>query len=396
MGSRRCEPRGVWRLLSLLCLCFLALPAQAEPGDVVIDRQQGIGPIHFDMLEAEIRGLGPIDERYDFYRRKAWGATSVWPDDPFRRITAVLSDPPDDRPAYLVVKGFGSKYVLRNGLRLGSSLAEVEKANGRPFAFRGMGQDDAGEVLDWCGGRLAQELPGVILSFHPLGSYAEGMSESQLEQVVKGLSTSDAPIWKELHLEVGEIRIARPDPAPISGPLYAEPQEMEHAEVPEAALEFLAGRGRHSLFQLSGGKRAVLIECLDDDAVASYHTFVSLLRASGSGFEVVTRGELEFEWFPERLLAFGLQEGGPDRGLVLADSGALMTVVRLYAEEPARSYSFSLAWSDEPHYRLVRNERGMLEVRQRWSMPGPEERDGATDYFWDGEFFRFPDGSKSQ
>lgn len=145
-----------------------SLMAGAQKRDEVIDLQSGIGPITFDMVEDEIRALGPISEHYYFYHGKAWGDTSVWPDDPLIRVKAVFSDPPDDRPAYLVVSGFGSKYVLPNGLRLGSSLAEVEKLNGRPFVLRGMAQDDAGEVLSWCGGEIERALPGVKVFFRPL------------------------------------------------------------------------------------------------------------------------------------------------------------------------------------------------------------------------------------
>lgn len=50
------------------------------------------------------------------------------------------------------------------GLHLGSTLAEVEKANGRPFAIGGFGWDYGGYIIDLKGGALAAIPGGCNLS----------------------------------------------------------------------------------------------------------------------------------------------------------------------------------------------------------------------------------------
>lgn len=42
-----------------------------------------------------------------------------------------------------------------NGIAIGSSVADVERANGRPFRIQGFGGNAGGVVADWRGGKLA-------------------------------------------------------------------------------------------------------------------------------------------------------------------------------------------------------------------------------------------------
>lgn len=42
-----------------------------------------------------------------------------------------------------------------NGISIGSTVADLEKANGRPFRIQGFGGNGGGVVADWRGGRLA-------------------------------------------------------------------------------------------------------------------------------------------------------------------------------------------------------------------------------------------------
>ena len=46
------------------------------------------------------------------------------------------------------------------GVTLGSTLAEVQKINGRPFLIREFFTDGGGFVVDWKGGALDRPLPG--------------------------------------------------------------------------------------------------------------------------------------------------------------------------------------------------------------------------------------------
>ena len=52
------------------------------------------------------------------------------------------------------VEVFGSKWVGPAGVHVGSTIAELEQANGKPFTFSGLGWDYGGLVKDWRGGAL--------------------------------------------------------------------------------------------------------------------------------------------------------------------------------------------------------------------------------------------------
>jgi hypothetical protein len=49
----------------------------------------------------------------------------------------------------------GSRWSTEQGVRIGSSVAQVQAANGRSFSFWGFEWDLGGYVVDWSGGRLS-------------------------------------------------------------------------------------------------------------------------------------------------------------------------------------------------------------------------------------------------
>jgi hypothetical protein len=57
------------------------------------------------------------------------------------------------------VEIFGSKWVGPAGVHVGSTIAELEQANGKPFTFSGLGWDYGGLVKDWRGGALGPVKP---------------------------------------------------------------------------------------------------------------------------------------------------------------------------------------------------------------------------------------------
>lgn len=63
----------------------------------------------------------------------------------------------------------GSNWRLPNGLHAGSTLAEVEAANGKPFALSGFEWDYGGYATDWHGGALGKGLGpcNVSIRFSP-------------------------------------------------------------------------------------------------------------------------------------------------------------------------------------------------------------------------------------
>jgi hypothetical protein len=60
---------------------------------------------------------------------------------------------------YLIVINGKSAWSTPLGVRLGLSLASLEKLNHKPFKIKGLDKDDGSQVSDWNGGALSQ-LPG--------------------------------------------------------------------------------------------------------------------------------------------------------------------------------------------------------------------------------------------
>ena len=94
--------------------------------------------------------------------------TLLYPDDPQRRVEIIWSDPGAKRaPRRVVLRGDRSRWMLPRQISLGTSLADLESANGRPFRLSGFAWDYAGAVTSWEGGALDSLLPGVRLYLEP-------------------------------------------------------------------------------------------------------------------------------------------------------------------------------------------------------------------------------------
>lgn len=81
-----------------------------------------------------------------------------------------------------------------NGIAIGSSLADLERANGKPFRIQGFGGNAGGVVADWRGGRLATlgggcELGVQLALAATLGNAAQGRISGP-----KSFSSADAAI----------------------------------------------------------------------------------------------------------------------------------------------------------------------------------------------------------
>lgn len=88
--------------------------------------------------------------------------TVIFPDDPSRRLEILWkrgSRNPSSVDTPAMLPGGVSRWSVA-GVGLGSDLAAVEKANGRPFELLGFGWDYAGTVSDWKGGALDRPLAG--------------------------------------------------------------------------------------------------------------------------------------------------------------------------------------------------------------------------------------------
>lgn len=78
-----------------------------------------------------------------------------------RRIEVAFTDDKGKRASGLTLRDTGrtSRWSV-GGVTIGSSLADVQKANGKPFLVSGFEWDYGGFVTDWKGGALGRPLQG--------------------------------------------------------------------------------------------------------------------------------------------------------------------------------------------------------------------------------------------
>jgi len=82
-------------------------------------------------------------------------ASVVFPKDPKRRLEVWWSNPANRSGTYLILINGQSTWTGPGGMRLGQTLAQLEKLNHKPFKLKGFGKDNIAAVSDWDGGALA-------------------------------------------------------------------------------------------------------------------------------------------------------------------------------------------------------------------------------------------------
>jgi hypothetical protein len=83
--------------------------------------------------------------------------TALFAQRPAEKIRIEWSDPASKIVSDVDV--FGSQWIGPGGIHVGSTIAEVQKANGKAFTFSGLGWDYGGQVRDWKGGALGPLKP---------------------------------------------------------------------------------------------------------------------------------------------------------------------------------------------------------------------------------------------
>ena len=126
-------------------------------------------------------------------------ASIIYPNDPKRRLEVWWSDVDKRKDVYLIAINGSSTWTGPGGLRLGLSLADLEKLNHKPFKLRGIDKDKTATVSDWDHGALAALSggckAGVILS-------AEAKAAAQVLAVL--------PVDREFSSADEALRAVRP------------------------------------------------------------------------------------------------------------------------------------------------------------------------------------------
>jgi hypothetical protein len=89
-------------------------------------------------------------------------ATILFPGDSTRRLEVHWTDAATrTAPSRVRAWQHANAWTIGSGVTLGSTLAEVERRNGRPFTMAGFGFDYEGTSISWEGGQLDSLPPGV-------------------------------------------------------------------------------------------------------------------------------------------------------------------------------------------------------------------------------------------
>jgi hypothetical protein len=86
-------------------------------------------------------------------------ASVLFPNDPKRRLEVWWSNPAERSGLYLIDIHGKSTWTAPGGMKLGLTLAQLEKLNGKPLKLKGFDKNGVATVSDWDGGALAT-LPG--------------------------------------------------------------------------------------------------------------------------------------------------------------------------------------------------------------------------------------------
>ncbi len=134
-------------------------------------------------------------------------AAVVFPDDSLRRLEIVWADTVNLRyPRSIFFQGSTSVWHTAAGLTLGTSIAELESLNAKPFEFFGFGWDYGGRVTNWRGGTLARDTTLSIrldaLHLYEPKPYRSVMGDKKV--------SSANHLARELRPYVGEIEVRLP------------------------------------------------------------------------------------------------------------------------------------------------------------------------------------------
>jgi hypothetical protein len=135
-------------------------------------------------------------------------ASVIFPKDPRRRLEVLWQDDASRTDTALIVINGKSTWSGPKGLRLGLSLAALEKINGKPFKLAGFDQDNGGSVLDWQDGALAKIAGGCTVGVK-LVPDAKVPAEAREKAAGKELLSSD-PNVKALRPTAAEVIFGYP------------------------------------------------------------------------------------------------------------------------------------------------------------------------------------------
>jgi hypothetical protein len=134
------------------------------------------------------------------------GASILYSKDPKRRLEIWWQNQANRSGTYLILINGKSTWGAPNNLKLGLTLAELEKLNHKPFKLKGFDKDGTATVSDWDGGALSK-IPGDCKSGVSLQADTKAAADAVAALTAdKEYSSSDAQM-RAVKPKVSEILI---------------------------------------------------------------------------------------------------------------------------------------------------------------------------------------------
>ncbi|HEV7324745.1 MAG TPA: hypothetical protein VGN91_06740 [Bosea sp. (in: a-proteobacteria)] len=194
--------------LATIALVALAKAASAQTADLLACN----GPFARDADEAALIkafGAGNVQRaRIEIGEGEKAAGAVLFSKDRKRRLELIWRDGKKRRGPGTIYVREGSAWAVAGpaGERfaIGSALAAVEAANGKPFSILGFDWDYSGTANDWQGGKLAKAFGGCRLTIR--FGYPEGADAKALDRLSgdKGFSSSnpDMRVVKPIAYEI--------------------------------------------------------------------------------------------------------------------------------------------------------------------------------------------------
>lgn len=141
--------------------CFAAVAQTAPPQEGPITCASPVAPDDTERSLKQRFGKDAVVQDLPCAEGEKYKGVVLFPTARDRRIEIAFTDDKAMRASGLTLRDTArtSRWSI-NGVSIGSGLADVQKANGKPFLVSGFEWDYGGFVTDWKGGALGRPLQG--------------------------------------------------------------------------------------------------------------------------------------------------------------------------------------------------------------------------------------------
>jgi hypothetical protein len=190
--------------ITLVLLAFPAFAQTAPPQEGPITCGSPVAPDDTERSLKQRFGKEAVVEDLPGAEGEKYKGVVLFPKAMDRRIEVAFTDDKAKRASGLTLRDTArtSRWNV-SGVTIGSSLAEVQKANGKPFLVSGFEWDYGGFVTDWKGGALVRPLQGGCTVTIRFGKNTAA-PKSLLGDGVKAASDNAALVkWAPVVTEIG-------------------------------------------------------------------------------------------------------------------------------------------------------------------------------------------------